>query len=182
VGEEQPDAELLVLIRSSDRGAWKVLTHRHSHRLWAIARHQGLSSDLAADVVQTVWLTLLDSVDQIRDPSALRWWLNQVARRESIRVSRRQRRFELESEVAPPAHPAENADLVSFVIRRERAAEIRSALARISDRCQELLRVLFSDARLSYVDISEILDMPVGAIGPTRQRCLDQLRRLVSSP
>ncbi len=31
---------------------------------------------------------------------------------------------------------------------------------------------------LSYLEISEALSMPVGSIGPTRARALDQLRRV----
>jgi len=31
---------------------------------------------------------------------------------------------------------------------------------------------------VSYDEISKIMDMPIGSIGPTRSRCLDQLRRV----
>jgi DNA-directed RNA polymerase specialized sigma24 family protein len=34
-----------------------------------------------------------------------------------------------------------------------------------------------ADAAPSYQEVSAALGMPVGAIGPTRQRCLDRLRR-----
>ena len=50
------------------------------------------------------------------------------------------------------------------------------AFGRISDRCQRLLRILTADPPPSYDDISETLEMPIGSIGPTRQRCLDRLR------
>ncbi len=32
---------------------------------------------------------------------------------------------------------------------------------------------------MGYKDLSKLLDMPVGSIGPTRMRCLEQLRKLV---
>jgi DNA-directed RNA polymerase specialized sigma24 family protein len=41
-----------------------------------------------------------------------------------------------------------------------------------------LLRLLSADSPLSYKDVSEALDMPIGSIGPTRARALEQLRRL----
>ena len=49
--------------------------------------------------------------------------------------------------------------------------------ARISERCQALLRLLAATEPLSYEEIGAALDMPIGAIGPTRSRCLDALRR-----
>jgi DNA-directed RNA polymerase specialized sigma24 family protein len=46
----------------------------------------------------------------------------------------------------------------------------------LSDACRRLLRVMIADPAPSYAEISEALDMPIGSIGPTRQRCLTALR------
>ena len=63
------------------------------------------------------------------------------------------------------------------LITRERNTAVRRAFARISERCQTLLRLLAAPEAPSYDEISAALGMPIGAIGPTRARCLDQLRR-----
>jgi DNA-directed RNA polymerase specialized sigma24 family protein len=39
-----------------------------------------------------------------------------------------------------------------------------------------LLRALAVATETQYAQIAEALDMAVGSIGPTRQRCLQQLR------
>jgi DNA-directed RNA polymerase specialized sigma24 family protein len=61
------------------------------------------------------------------------------------------------------------------LLARERSAALRGALARIGERCQALLRMLAAVS--SYEEIGAALGMPVGAIGPTRARCLEKLRR-----
>ena len=38
------------------------------------------------------------------------------------------------------------------------------------------MRLLTTDPPLSYDEISRILDIPRGSIGPLRQRCLERLR------
>ena len=43
------------------------------------------------------------------------------------------------------------------------------------------LRLLTADPPLSYRDLGEALDMPIGSIGPTRARCLEHLRKIASS-
>jgi hypothetical protein len=43
--------------------------------------------------------------------------------------------------------------------------------------CRRLLALLVSDPPLPYVRIAEVLDVPVGSLGPTRARCLEKLRR-----
>jgi len=41
---------------------------------------------------------------------------------------------------------------------------------------QALLRLLTADPQPAYEEISAALDMPIGSIGPTRQRALGRLR------
>jgi DNA-directed RNA polymerase specialized sigma24 family protein len=33
---------------------------------------------------------------------------------------------------------------------------------------------------MGYKDLSQLLQMPVGSIGPTRARCLEHLRKLIA--
>jgi DNA-directed RNA polymerase specialized sigma24 family protein len=69
----------------------------------------------------------------------------------------------------------ETAD--SALIVRERDDALRRAFTRISERCQGLLRMLAAPEPPSYEEVSAALGMPIGAIGPTRARCLEKLRR-----
>ena len=63
------------------------------------------------------------------------------------------------------------------LLGRERSDALRRALTGVGERCQALLRMLAAVTPPSYEEISAALGMPVGAIGPTRARCLDKLRR-----
>jgi DNA-directed RNA polymerase specialized sigma24 family protein len=61
----------------------------------------------------------------------------------------------------------------------ERDRALWRALASISERCQRLLRVLMASPPPTYREVAAALDMPIGTIGPARQRCLGQLRQVV---
>ena len=65
------------------------------------------------------------------------------------------------------------------ILQAERNALLRAALAELPEADQRLLALLLRDPPLSYAEIGDILGMPPGSIGPTRQRCL---RRLSRSP
>ena len=43
----------------------------------------------------------------------------------------------------------------------------------------QLLRLLTAEPRLDYATIADMIQRPVGSIGPTRARCLSQLRQLL---
>ena len=54
---------------------------------------------------------------------------------------------------------------------------LRAALAELPPRCRRLLTLLLTDPPLSYAEISVIMRIPQGSIGPKRARCLERLRR-----
>jgi RNA polymerase sigma factor (sigma-70 family) len=62
------------------------------------------------------------------------------------------------------------------LLRRELAETVRQGLAELPAAQQRLLELLVCERRLSYREISRILAMPVGSIGPTRARSLARLR------
>jgi RNA polymerase sigma factor (sigma-70 family) len=170
---------LEALIREAGAGnqaAWEKIVDRFAGLVWAIARAHRLSPSEAADVAQTTWLRLVENLDRIHDPERLGGWLATTARRESLRHIRLRTR-ELPTGEDALFETASEDSAAERLITRERNTALRRAFARISERCQALLRVLAAPESLSYEEIGAALGMPVGAIGPTRARCLEQLRR-----
>ena len=58
----------------------------------------------------------------------------------------------------------------------ERNTALWQAFKAIEERCQALLRLVCAPDPPSYEEVSAALEIPVGAIGPTRARCLQKLR------
>jgi RNA polymerase sigma factor (sigma-70 family) len=174
--EAPSDAELVERVRLHDEAAWRALIDRHGARVWTVARSQGLDHERASDVVQTVWLNLLHGVDRVREPDAIRAWLTTAARREAIRVDRSSKRAVLVDDERFARVAAAGDGLDDTAAARDDGAIVRQSLEQLGGRCRDLLRLLYSTDELSYQDISELLDMPIGSIGPTRARCLERLR------
>jgi RNA polymerase sigma factor (sigma-70 family) len=170
-------ADLVARVRAGDQAAWTVLTERFTNLLWSVARGMRMSTEDAADAVQTTWLRLVERLDDIREPDRVGSWLATSARRECIAILRRRR------EVAMPEAwdtVADDADpLDAGLLRDERDAELWRALRKLPPRCANLLHLLVSDPPLSYADVAATLSIPMGSIGPTRKRCLEVLRQLL---
>jgi RNA polymerase sigma factor (sigma-70 family) len=132
----------------------------------------------AEDVAQITWLRLLTHIDTVREPAKVGAYLQTIARHESIRRSAAGRR---EDPLADDGHeaPATDADsqLESGLLARERGEVLAAALEQLPARQRALMLMLADDAELSYGEIAEALDIPVGSIGPTRGRSFDRLRR-----
>jgi RNA polymerase sigma factor (sigma-70 family) len=173
----ETDGELFQRARAGDHKAWDALVQRLGSRIWAVARAHRLGRADAEDVFQVTWMQLVTHVDDIREPERVSAWLASTARHESLRVLRRAGREapsadENQTHIADPDLPAPEAALVAA----ERKGALDDALASLGAACQRLLRLFLADPPPSYQDVSEALGMPIGSIGPTRGRCLEQLR------
>ena len=166
--------------RAGDPAALEGLVRALTPVLWHLARSYGLDRETAEDVVQTTWLALVRRADTLRDPQAVWRWATVTTRREAWRMSRAgQRESVAEPETldaAAPAVPGPEGVVLSGAIARALWRQV----ARLTERCRRLLRVIAFDERPDYAALSAELGMPVGSIGPTRGRCLEKLRGLLA--
>jgi len=178
-----PDDDLTILVKSAgsgDQAAWDALVARYTNLLWSVARGYRLERADAADVVQVAWLRLVEHLPRLRDPERVGAWLVTTVRRECLQVlSTRRRRGVPMDDFVLAGLPDDAAPVDAALLAEERAEGLWRVFGSIAPRCQKLLRVLMADPAPSYVDVSAALEMPVGSIGPTRARCLDQLRVLL---
>jgi RNA polymerase sigma factor (sigma-70 family) len=178
-------ADMVRRAADGDRGAWEVIVEDFSGLLWSVCRGYRLSQADAAEVVQTVWLRLLENLGRIREPEHLGGWLTTTARRESLRQLRLrghelltddETRFSGTS--VSPGSLSPGDDPVEAALRDDRDQRLWRAFEGLPERCRRLLRLLVV-LTPPYTEVAAEMDMPVGSIGPTRARCLDRLRRLL---
>lgn len=166
---------------SGDPAAWDQLVEAFSGLVWSVVRGYGLYGAEAADISQTVWLRFVEHLSRIRQPERAGAWLATTARHECLRVLRRRGRNVAMADVPEDLAGAADADPGAVVIATEDHAVLMTALEQVSAPCQALLRLLIADPPLSYDEVSAVLDMPKGSIGPTRQRCLNRLRATMTT-
>ena len=186
--DDELSAQLLRDVKAGTPGAWEALVARYERMVLAIPREMGLSQADAEEVFQATWIALFEQIGLIRQPGALGSWIITTAQRQVWRVQRRSlRRHEhasLEAAAnapAPTSAPGEQAE------RLERERLVREALDELRPRCRDLLTRLFltpppagEGQRTSYAEIARDLGMPIGSIGPTRLRCLQELARILT--
>jgi RNA polymerase sigma factor (sigma-70 family) len=168
-------AELVHAAGEGDQEAWNAIVERFGGLVWATVRAHRLNAVDGAEVVQTTWLRLVEHLDRIRDPERLGGWLAATTRNECLRQIRHSAR-EVPSEMAT-FESGDDGSLDQSLLVAERDRAFWKAFGALGERCQTLLRVLMADAEPSYQEVSAALGMPIGAIGPTRQRCLERLRQ-----
>jgi RNA polymerase sigma factor (sigma-70 family) len=165
-------AELLVAAADGDRSAWETLEARFGPRMWAVARACGLSHSDAADAVQGSWLRLLQHLRSIREPARVGGWLATTVRHEALLLLRKERGGVVSFEVVEEPDPA------SAVLEADDRRLLWKTVSTLHEPCRTLLQLVAID--LGSQQMATRLGLPIGSVGPTRARCLEKLRTLIS--
>jgi len=176
--EEDLD-ELLRKCRRGDATAWGSLVDRFQALTYSVIRRYGLSIEDADDVFQTTFQSLLRHVDRLESGAALPRWLAVTAAREAMRVKRISKRYVSEEDLPQTLDQViaeEDASAEEAALLAERADVLRKNVLAMPAKCRDLLTMLYLQGEIAYAEVAERLGMAVGAIGPTRARCLEKLR------
>jgi len=168
---------LVLCARAGEQDAWDQIVERYAPLVWSVCRRYSLAGGDAEDVAASVWLKLVERLETIREPAALPGWIATTATRECLHLLRGRNRQVLvddEDQLAEPDGLAATTD--EWLLEQERHVALRVAFEGLSERCRRLLSMVFGEPPTSYSQIAGTLGMRVGAIGPTRMRCLDKLR------
>jgi RNA polymerase sigma factor (sigma-70 family) len=173
-------AELVRAARANDAHAWNTLVARYSPVINRVVAGFRLPEAEAADVVQATWLCAIEKLESLREPQSFGGWLKTIARRECLHTYHRMgRETPFEPNVLDVAAECPGPECV--VIASETHRAVASAVSQLPDRGRRLITMLHHSPELGYRGIAQTLAMPVGSIGPTRQRALHWLRDQLTS-
>ena len=177
---ELADWDLPRLVKASvdhDEEAWNELVRRFAGLVAFVIRHYRLSAADTQDVSQLVWLRLVEHLSDIREPSALPGWLATTTRHECERYLRvNGRSVAMDPLTMRLTDKADGPEIDELLLAAERRQVLLDGLRELTDQQRELLLMLTADPPYAYAEISRILGIPIGSIGPTRSRVLDKLR------
>ena len=168
--------------REGDAAAWSKIVVHVTPMLRRVGAGYRLRREDLEDVIQNTWVQAYTHLAGLREPEALVSWLIVAVRREALRTLQTGVR-EIITEAAEILDAADPLTTEDVVFQRERGAAVRLAVARLPGRQREILQKMIAAPGVRYGELAEELAMPIGSIGPTRERALMRLRkddRLVS--
>jgi RNA polymerase sigma-70 factor (ECF subfamily) len=168
-GVQTPDELLVRRARDGEGAACAELFHRHRNDAYRLAyRHLGNEQD-ALDVVQEAMVKAFSALGDFDGRSGFRTWLLKIVLNTSLDWGRRRKRrpsFQIGDGTGGPTggrEPAAEDDPA----RRIHQQDLRRALDRALDRLSPTIRttfVLFAEAGMSYKEIAETQDIPIGTV------------------
>jgi RNA polymerase sigma-70 factor, ECF subfamily len=154
----------------------RLVAEHHAWVYRAAYRLCGSVAD-AEDLTQQTVLTAQRALAQLREPAAARGWLGAILRTGFLKGVRKRRPLSAESHdvdlhefAAPtPDEPAVDGE------------SLAGALGALSDDSRLILTMFYFE-ELSYRDIAEQMEVPIGTVMSRLSRAKEQLRRKLGPP
>ncbi len=167
------EKELVEACQKNDYAAFEEVIRRYKNLIYSIPLNQfNLDSHYADAVWVDVFNRFHKNVRKIKNPEKLASWLITTTNNCCRRFLKKEKKWETMRETIED----NQVDLDDSIQRRQCKYLLEIALSRISSKCRKLLHQLFYE-EYSYEEVSKTVDMPKGAIGPTKKRCLENLAK-----
>lgn len=180
--EEISDADLMQRAAHGDRDAFAAIYRRHSATVYRFARLMTGCGAAAEDIVQEAFLALMRDAARY-DPrrASLATYLYGVARYQTRRRLRRDRRFVPLAPAGADTTPDGSATVADEMERQDEIARLRRAILSLPSRYRETL-VLCELQDLSYEETAAVMGCAIGTVRSRlhRARALlgDKLQRV----
>lgn len=171
-GKPVQEAELIRRSKGGSREAFGQLVGRYQVPVYRVVRGILGSPSESEDVAQEVFLKAYANLAKFRGESGFFTWLYRIAVNEALRA-RKRRTFANadalpEVEAPPPAPVEEDAPTL---------ATLEKLLRKLSDEFRAIV-VLRDIEGLSYTEIAETLEIPIGTVESRLFRARQELRTL----
>ncbi len=177
--------ELVRLCKKGDREAFGALVEEYQARIVNIAFGMLSDRDDAMDAAQETFIRIYRAIGGFNEKSSLSTWIYSICKNVcSDALRKRQRTIrgasieasaaDEDSKVIEPADA--DADPEQRYIKNERQRLVKKALSELKPEYREMI-TLYDLNGLSYEEIAEVLDIPIGTVKSRLSRARDGLKK-----
>ena len=178
--EKETLEQTLHLAAGGDEDAWRTIVESYSGRVFGLIRSQCGNADLAEEITQSVFCTMAEKIVGYTESGRFESWLFRIAINRLRDEMRRRKRH---------ARPVEEEKLIGMAgvievepdrddARRQDTGALREAMAQLPEADQRIV-YLRHYGELSFRQIADILDQPLGTVLARQHRALKKLRDLL---
>jgi RNA polymerase sigma-70 factor (ECF subfamily) len=163
-----------------DERAWQRIVEAYGPRVFGLFRAQCGNVELAEEITQSTFCTLVARIGQYTELGRFESWLFRIAMNRLRDEMRRRKRH---------ARPVEAEALVGLAgageprspdaAGEDEVQALRAALGRLSEADRRVIH-LRHFAGLSFAQIAEVLGEPLGTVLARQHRALGKLRQMLS--
>lgn len=179
----QNPEQMLAAAAKGEAAAWRGLIEAYSGRVYGLLYRQSGDRELAEEITQDAFVTIFDKLREYREQGRFESWLFKIAVNRLRDEQRRRKRHALSVDFTrtPPetiGYRNEQAPPGSNLEQDERDHQLRLAVSRLPEADRQVIEMRYT-AELTFAQIAEILDLPLGTVLARGHRALKKLKTLI---
>lgn len=181
--EAEDEASLVAAAQRGDQAAFTGIVRRHQRAVYRLAYGLTRNASDADDIAQETFLRAYQAIGRFRVGEPLHPWLSKIAVNLAYSLFRRRKRRpeeSLEPLVEAGRQWAGGDDPARDVAERESVGHMHEAFEALSEDHRAVL-VLRAVEGLSYDEIAQALDVPVGTVMSRLSRARAELRSRIEA-
>lgn len=157
----QEDADLITRVGSGDKRAMHALYAKYNDAVFAFLLARCDNADLASDCVHDTMLDVWRTAARFAGKSSVKTWLFSIARNKLVDALRKRGKLSYVAEVEESVDLAPNPEAAA--VAASESAALHRCLKGLSKSQGAAIRLAFLED-MSYPEIAEVEDVPVGTI------------------
>lgn len=185
----EDDRELIAQARKGDEGAYRTLLSKYERAVYNICFKMVRNNEEARDLAQEAFMKVFSMLDRYDPSFAFSNWLLKITSNLCIDAKRKRRiatlpmdepirsaKGELERQYPSPQDSPDKA-----LLKKERMKLLSQAIESLPPHYRIMI-VLRHQEDLSYEEIAQVLDLPLGTVKARIHRARGMLKNLLEGP
>lgn len=179
VGEAPTDDELVRACLGGNRQAFDQLVERHQRQVYVLCYRFVNNHEDASELAQDVFVRAYRALASFKRDAAFTTWLYRIGVNQCLnRLNKRSQRLEPLDEAR--IEPAGDEPADRSLLRQERAARVRRAIAQLPEK-QRVTLILRAYHDLPHEEIARVVGGSVGAAKTNLHLALKRLRAILNN-
>ncbi len=186
---EYTDEQLINMSVKGDTSAFGVLVERYQNKAYAISIKIVQNHDDTLDCVQDSFIKAFRSLSSFNFQSSFNTWLYRIVTNTSLDLLRKNKKYQSNIPIEKPLSGDDDddyfiqiedqkADVENIAESNETVKAVREAISQLSEDLKKVI-LLFEIEQFSLIEVSEILNIPVGTVKSRLFRAREKLAILL---
>ena len=186
---EYTDEQLINMSVKGDASAFGVLVERYQNKAYAISIKIVQNHDDALDCVQDSFIKAFRSLSTFNFQSSFNTWLYRIVTNTSLDLLRKNKKYQSNIPIEKPLSGDDDddyfiqiedrkADVENIAVSNQTVIAVREAIDKLSEDLKKVI-ILFDIEQFSLIEVSKILNIPVGTVKSRLFRAREKLAILL---
>jgi RNA polymerase sigma-70 factor (ECF subfamily) len=183
------DEQLINMSVKGDASAFGVLVERYQNKAYAISIKIVQNHDDALDCVQDSFIKAFRSLSSFNFQSSFNTWLYRIVTNTSLDLLRKNKKYQSNIPIEKPLSGDDDddyfiqiedrkADVENIAVSNQTVIAVREAISQLSEDLKKVI-ILFDIEQFSLIEVSKILNIPVGTVKSRLFRAREKLAILL---